>query len=115
MSMALEAPPPGMAAPPTTLPEPVATPAAGTEEESQRYARWRGRISESKAVRKDYVPDWIENVDYRYGEPFEDDADEDRVAVNLDWSLTKHKQAQLFSQSPELVLHPKADAFRAAV
>ena len=44
---------------------------------------------------------------FRSGKPFASQTDEDRVVVNLDWSLTKAKQASLFSQVPQVhVDHP---------
>jgi hypothetical protein len=84
-------------------------------DDSGRLARWRGRISESKRLRREFLSDWRVNVEYRYGKPFETASDEDRIAVNLDWTLTKNKQAQLFSQKPELVLHPRIEQVKAAV
>lgn len=45
---------------------------------------------------------WTVSIDYRRGKPFASQTDEDRIAVNLDWSLTKAKQASLFSQVPQI-------------
>jgi hypothetical protein len=69
--------------------------------------KWKARIAESKKVTEKFLKTWQENVDYRVGKPFATASDEDRVAVNPDWPNTKAKQAQLFSQVPELRLSPK--------
>lgn len=112
----LPAPAPEWAAPTAPDPGPGAGgPEYASEDDPQRLARWRGRIDESKRIRRQLLPDWRTNVEYRSGKPFDQTSEEDRVAVNLDWSLTKNKQAQLFSQDPELVLHAKAEPFKAAV
>jgi hypothetical protein len=112
----LPAPSPEMTAPTQLDPGAGPSPDAGySNEDPERLSRWRGRIAESKRVRRESVADWKVNVEYRSGKPFASTSDDDRVAVNLDWSLTKNKQAQLFSQKPELVLHAKADKVKAAV
>lgn len=68
---------------------------------------FKNKISECKSYRKKLIPLWTDNVDYRRGKPFASQSDEDRIAVNLDWSLTKAKQASLFSQIPQVhVNHP---------
>lgn len=68
---------------------------------------FRRRIDSSKQYKRNFIQAWSLNVDYRRGKPFATQADEDRVVVNLDWSLTKMKQAQLFSQVPAVrVSHP---------
>jgi len=64
-------------------------------------------ISICKQFRRKLVQNWSISIDYRRGKPFSSQADEDRVAVNMDWSLTKQKQALLFSQVPACrVNHP---------
>lgn len=81
-----------------------------TEVESspqQRIKDFREAIATCKQYRRKLVQNWSVNIDYRRGKPFQSVSDEDRVAVNLDWSLTKQKQALLFSQVPEVrVNHP---------
>lgn len=57
-----------------------------------------------KSYRRKLINNWSTNIDYRRGKPFASQTDEDQVAVNLDWSLTKSKQAALFSQVPRLRL-----------
>jgi hypothetical protein len=80
-----------------------------------RIEQFRSRIGAAKNKRRELLPEWQESVDYRRGKPFEMASDEDRVAVNFDWSQTKAKQAQLFSQVPEVMLTPKHQAFAPAV
>jgi len=62
----------------------------------------RKAIDVCKTYRKKLIPNWTSNIDYRRGKPFASQTDEDRVVVNLDWSLTKAKQASLFSQIPQI-------------
>jgi hypothetical protein len=73
----------------------------------RRNKLFRHQIAACKNYRRKLVRDWSLSVDYRRGKPFASQADEDRVAVNLDWSFTKMKQAALFSQVPAVrVNHP---------
>lgn len=76
---------------------------------------WLGRIQRTKKVRKELIKSWSDNVDYRRGKPFDEYSDEDRVNVNLDWSFTKGKHAQLYSQTPQVYLTPKDKQFASAV
>ena len=62
----------------------------------------RRAVDVCKTYRKKLIPNWTMNIDYRRGKPFASQTDEDRVVVNLDWSLTKSKQAALFSQIPQI-------------
>lgn len=88
---------------------------AGTEQTVQpgppsnktRNDEWQQRVAACKVYRKKLIANWTINIDYRRGKPFASQTDEDRVVVNLDWSLTKAKQASLFSQIPQVhVTHP---------
>lgn len=64
-------------------------------------------IQQCKQYRRKLVADWRTSIDYRRGKPFASQTDEDRIVVNLDWPLTKAKQASLFSQVPQVrVNHP---------
>jgi hypothetical protein len=64
-------------------------------------------VEASKQYRKKLIANWTVSIDYRRGKPFASQTDEDRVAVNLDWPLTKSKIAALFSQMPQIrVSHP---------
>lgn len=73
----------------------------------KRWKQFKSRIETCKQYRRKLIATWSLNVDYRRGKPFASQLDEDRVAVNLDWSLTKTKQASLFSQVPQIRIdHP---------
>jgi hypothetical protein len=75
--------------------------------EAPLWKEFPPRIEACKQYRKKLIANWTTNIDYRRGKPFASQTDEDRVAVNLDWSLTKAKQAALFSQVPQVhVDHP---------
>jgi hypothetical protein len=68
----------------------------------KRNDTFRSSIYVCKQFRKKMIGTWTQNVDYRRGKPFQTQTDEDRVVVNLDWSMTKAKQAALFSQVPQV-------------
>lgn len=63
---------------------------------------FKGRIDACKNYRRKLIQNWSTNIDYRQGKPFASQSDQDRIYVNLDWSLTKSKQASLFSQTPQV-------------
>ncbi len=69
----------------------------------------------SKAKRDDLIPNWQLNVNERRGKDFDADADENRSRVPMDWTLTRIKAAQLFSQMPQLRMIPKHQEFEASV
>jgi hypothetical protein len=70
-------------------------------------SRLRNQVDLCRQYRKKLIRDWQLNVDYRRGKPFASSSDEDRIAVNMDWALTKQKQSSLFSQVPAVrVNHP---------
>lgn len=70
----------------------------------------RADIENVKNYRRKLIQNWTINIDYRRGKPFASQTDDDQVAVNSDWSLTKTKQAALFSQIPEVRInhHPES-------
>lgn len=68
----------------------------------KRWSEFRQRIQTTKAYRKKLIRNWTANIDFRRGKQFSSMPDDDTVAVNLDWSFTKTKQAALFSQIPEV-------------
>lgn len=68
----------------------------------KRWQEFRQRTDICKHYKKKLVRNWTTNIDYRRGKPFASQSDEDAIAVNLDWSLTKTKQASLFSQVPKI-------------
>lgn len=61
---------------------------------------FRDQVAACKSYRQKLIPNWTDNVDYRRGKPFTSYTDQDRVTINLDWSITIAKQSQLFSQVP---------------
>jgi hypothetical protein len=63
---------------------------------------FRSRVDICKLYRRKLIANWTINIDYRRGKPFSSQTDEDQVSVNLDWTLTKSKQAALFSQVPQV-------------
>lgn len=66
-----------------------------------------GKINACKRYRKKLVQNWQTNIDFRRGKPLASQSEEDRIVVNMDWALTKQKQAALFSQIPAVrVNHP---------
>ena len=75
----------------------------------------RDALTQSKKKRDEYVDGWQRNVDERRGKEFDTASDEGRVAVPVDWSITKAKAAQLFSQMPQVRLTPKQQEFAPAV
>lgn len=76
---------------------------------------WKARLDKCKTLKRELTPDWAESVDFRRGKPFPESSDSDRVAVNLDWSKTKAKHANLFSQVPEVRLTPENPQLTPAV
>lgn len=101
----------------------MADPITETPQTADAWASWRNRIAASRKRREELIGEWQANVEARRGYP---DATSDhydrisvsydkRVTVNQDWSLTKAKIAQLYSQTPEVRLLPRDDAFRPAV
>jgi len=93
--------------------------AAIATQPDETWKQWRARITSARRRRDDLVPTWQDNVDRRRnavnelavgprtaGKP---------IRVNQDWPLTKAKIAQLYSQTPEVRLTPRADKYRAAV
>lgn len=83
---------------------------AADPKDTKRHAEFRQRIQTSKDYRKKLVRNWAVNIDFRRGKSFNSQDDESSVAVNLDWSYTKTKQAALFSQVPKVRVahHPES-------
>lgn len=87
-------------------PEPEHKP-EDTPENKKRWDEFRQRITACKTYRKKLISNWAINIDYRRGKPFASGSDDDNIAVNMDWSLTKTKMAALYSQNPDVhVNHP---------
>jgi hypothetical protein len=75
--------------------------------EQSLISQFKAGIDLCKTYRRKLIATWTVNIDYRRGKPFTSQTDEDRIAINLDWSLTKAKQATLFSQVPQVRIdHP---------
>lgn len=92
------------------------------ETSSDPWGVWRGRITASRARRDERVGEWQENVDARKGDLGRAGdgsslrlAATGRVSVNQDWPLTKAKNAQLYSQTPEVRLSPRYPQLQQAV
>lgn len=64
--------------------------------------QFKQEIEKCKQYRMKLSADWRNSIDYRRGKPFASQTDEDRIVVNMDWSLTKAKTASLFSQVPQV-------------
>lgn len=73
-----------------------------TPKVSKKNKQLYQEIQDSKNYKRKLTPNWDLSVDFRRGKPFSSQTDEDRIAVSLDWSLTKAKQASLYSQTPQI-------------
>lgn len=95
---------------PPVPPVEASAPTMGAEDKinpKKRTSDWLSRIEVCKGYKRKIIPNWRTSIDYRRGKPFASQSDQDRISVNLDWSLTKTKQATLFSQVPKVrVDHP---------
>lgn len=79
----------------------------GPKTDKKQLTKFQNSIEACKRYRRKLISDWQTNVDYRRGKPFASQSDEDRIAVPLDWSLAKDKEAQLWSKVPAVhVSHP---------
>jgi hypothetical protein len=92
------------------IPPDVSPITAATSEgavENKLHKQIKEAVAVCKQYRRKLVQNWSVNIDYRRGKPFASQSDEDRIAIPVDWSLTKQKQSLLFSQVPEIrVNHP---------
>lgn len=75
----------------------------------------RNDIALTKTKRDDLVDGWQRNVDERRGKASDEASDEGRSMVPIDWTVTKTKSAQLFSQMPAVRLSPKHAQYAEAV
>jgi hypothetical protein len=71
-----------------------------SESSKKKWEDIKSGIDTCKTYRNKLAKNWSLNVDYRRGKPFSAQDDDDAIAVPLDWSYTKTKQAALFSQVP---------------
>lgn len=81
---------------------------AADAKSKKRNVEFRQGVDSCKQYKRRLVQNWGVSIDYRRGKPYASQSDDDQVAVNLDWSLTKTKQAALFSQIPQIRIshHP---------
>ena len=89
--------------------EPVDNELSDVNEDTAKsiHKKLRREADACRSYRRKLAHEWRISVDYRRGKPYASQSDEDRIAVPLDWWLTKQKQAELFSQVPEVrVNHP---------
>lgn len=77
----------------------------------KRWAEFRQRAEICKTYRKKLLRNWTVNIDYRRGKAFSSQSDDNAIAVNLDWSYTKTKQAALFSQVPKVRVDHSPESF----
>lgn len=82
---------------------------------------FKTRVESSKTDRKTRIPEWRRNVELRIGHIATlytaglDVMDEIQTEINPDWSLTKTKTANLYSQVPTVRLAHEGKAFRPAL
>lgn len=67
------------------------------------------KVESCKKFKKKLIPVWAKNIDYRRNKPFSGASESDRIAVPLDWSMTKSKHAALMSTLPKVRVnhHPQ--------
>lgn len=74
-------------------------------------ADFKSKIETSKQFRRKLISNWSLSIDYRRNKPSMTQGDSESTCVPLDWSMTKTKQAALFSQVPQVrVSHPPSSA-----
>lgn len=90
--------------------EPIATD-SGAPKNKKKNTQLKSDIETCKTYRRKLSSNWSTSIDYRRGKPFLSQVDSDSIAVNLDWSYSKTKIAELFSQLPQVrVSHPPQSA-----
>ena len=108
-----------------TITEPVTT--ADTSDDSGNDEKivkaLKEQLEASKRKRLQLTPDWRRNVETRRGFPegigatvgVGDDGQELQSEINPDWSLTKTKTANLYSQNPQVLMVHENKKYAAAV
>ena len=91
-----------------------ATPAPDASADNSS-AQWLARIEKCKTKRRQLLVEWTKNVDYRRGKQLDTESDSERIAIPTDWSQTKAKQAQLFSQVPQVQLSADNAVYKPAM
>lgn len=117
---------------PPTPPVPVAPPAPQQEEAPVKPTKAQGElnkdiekqfhteIEDSKRHIRTFYPTWKRSVELRMGHPTvvtasDLDTDEGQSEINPDWSLTKAKTANLYSQVPVVQLTHENQQYAAAI
>jgi hypothetical protein len=80
---------------------------------TKAWEPWLNRIKAARSRRDDLVSDWQTNVDRRRVRTGTESSG--KTTVPKDWSFTKAKIAQLYSQTPEVRLTPRFPEFEPAV
>lgn len=95
---------PQQPAPLPTDPETISLDTAGPQVNPRKkvWKEFLSKIASCKTYRRKLTPLWQTNIDYRRAKPFATNSDDDRIAVPMDWTLTKSKQVALFSQVPQV-------------
>src|SRR5260370_924719 len=94
------------AAPPTPVAAPTPAPAAKPLDPKEVEKYFKGRIAVAKVTGKNLHSEWKRNVELRIGKIASSHAgaivttEDIQSEVNPDWSLTKTKTANLYSQVP---------------
>lgn len=108
-------------APPAPAAEPAEKPDAAEDRKNRKIARKLfTRIEASKTELKTFLPQWQKNVEQRLGIPSATDEGVDtgvtiQTELNPDWSLTKTKTANLYSQVPTVQGTHENNKYAAAV
>ena len=96
------------------------TPAAGPDQ-SEIETYFKERVEKAKRARKVLLPEWKRNVDGRMGKPLCTNVEgilvegDRRTEINPDWSLTKTKTANLYSQVPAVQVTHEQEQYKAAI
>src|SRR5260370_10486708 len=97
---------------PERKPNDLQSPSREPEEQDDKISKdLKSRLEAAKKNRKDMHDEWKRNVELRLGHPFsryvggiavDSTGDQDQTEINPDWSLTKTKTANLWSQLPSV-------------
>src|SRR4051812_40991982 len=69
--------------------ETKATPPKVDPKVKKKNTAFRQRVDSTKTYRRKLITNWTTSIDYRRGKPFTSQTDDDQVAINQDWTLTK--------------------------
>ena len=62
------------------------------------------KIEDCKHLKRELIPEWSKNVEYRRGKAAIEDSDASRNIQAVDWSYTKTKATQLHSKTPQVIV-----------